>query len=210
MSGREDESYGTKPLTWVDRLGVWMSARAVGQAVRRRFPGQRVRALDLGCGYHASLLVELRPLLSQGTGVDFHVSSQVSAIPGFQVIEGRVEEVLPRLEAGAYDLVTLINVLEHLQDDAGVLLGIRRLLSPGGLLVINVPTWAGKRALEFSAFRLGLSPRQEMNDHKMYYGIRDLWPLLVRAGFRPSDLRLRHHKFGLNLFAEAVLGKAEP
>jgi len=32
----------------------------------------------------------------------------------------------------------------------------------------------------------------------------------VRAGFRPSDLRLRHHKFGLNLFAEAVLGKAEP
>ena len=210
MSGREDESYGTRPLTGVDRFGVWMSARAVRQAVRRRFPGRRVGALDLGCGYHASLLVELRPLLAEGTCVDFHVSSQVSAIPGLRVIEGRVEEVVPRLESGAYDLVTLINVLEHLQDDAGAILGIRRLLSPGGLLLINVPTWAGKRALEFSAFRLGLSPRQEMDDHKMYYGIRELWPLLVRAGFRPSDLRLRHHKFGLNLFAEAVWGQAEP
>jgi 2-polyprenyl-3-methyl-5-hydroxy-6-metoxy-1,4-benzoquinol methylase len=210
MSGREDESYGTRPLTRVDRLGVWMSARAVGQAVRRRFPERKVRALDLGCGYHASLLVELRPLLAQATCVDFHVSSQVSAMPGFRVIEGRVEEVVARLDAAAYDLVTLINVLEHLKDGAGAIVAIRRLLAPGGLLLINVPTWAGKRALEFSAFRLGLSPRKEMDDHKMYYGIRDLWPLLVRAGFRPSDLHLRHHKFGLNLFAEAVCGAAEP
>ena len=42
-----------------------------------------------------------------------------------------------------------------------------------------------------------------MDDHKMYYGKRDLWPILVRSGFKPSQIRLRYHKFGLNLFAAA-------
>jgi len=71
-------------------------------------------------------------------------------------------------------------------------------------LLINVPTWRGKFFLEFSAFRLALSPKVEMDDHKMYYDKRDLWPLLVRVGFRPSRIALNYHKFGLNLFAAAV------
>ena len=37
----------------------------------------------------------------------------------------------------------------------------------------------------------------------MYYGRRDLWPLLVGAGFRPSRIRLVYHKLGLNLLARA-------
>jgi len=77
-------------------------------------------------------------------------------------------------------------------------------LAPGGVVFVNVPSWWGKVFLEFSAFRLGLSPRIEMDDHKMYYDKCDLWPLLVRAGFLPSGLRLRYHKFGLNLFATAA------
>ena len=40
-----------------------------------------------------------------------------------------------------------------------------------------------------------------MEDHKMYYDPRDLWPLLVRAGFRPSHIRVFRHKFRLNTFA---------
>jgi hypothetical protein len=42
-----------------------------------------------------------------------------------------------------------------------------------------------------------------MDEHKMYYDKRDLWPLLVKAGFLPSKISMRYHKFGLNLFAVA-------
>ena len=49
--------------------------------------------------------------------------------------------------------------------------------------------------------RLGVSPVEEMDDHKAYYNPRDLWPMLVRAGFRPSQIRCRRHKFGLNTYA---------
>jgi len=69
------------------------------------------------------------------------------------------------------------------------------------MLMINVPTWRGKKFLEFSAFRLGLSPASEIDDHRMYYDGRDLWPLLVKGGFKPSLIQMRYHKFGLNLFA---------
>ena len=40
-----------------------------------------------------------------------------------------------------------------------------------------------------------------MDDHKWYFDPRDLWPMLVRAGFRRSQIRCHRHKFGLNTFA---------
>jgi SAM-dependent methyltransferase len=124
---------------------------------------------------------------------------------GYTFYEGTIEETLPGLGSGSFDAVLLISVLEHLRDPLAVLAAVRNLLRPGGRLLINVPTWRGKSLLEFSAFRLGLSPKVEMDDHKMYYDKRDLWPLLVQVGFRPSEILLRYHKFGLNLFATAAL-----
>jgi hypothetical protein len=40
-----------------------------------------------------------------------------------------------------------------------------------------------------------------MDDHKTYYDVRDLWPMLVRSGFKPSLIQCFAHKFGLNTFA---------
>jgi SAM-dependent methyltransferase len=91
-------------------------------------------------------------------------------------------------------------VLEHLTEPQAALLEFRRLLAPGGVLLVNVPTWRGKRVLEFVAFRLGIAT-EEMDDHKRYYDPRDLWPMLVRAGFKPSAIRCRRHKFGFATLA---------
>jgi SAM-dependent methyltransferase len=201
MSGRGTESYGQHGVTWVDRFGVWLSSRAI----RRQLPaGDGLRVLELGCGYRATQLVALRDRLKEGVGVDFKIAPELRELAGFSFHEGTIEDALPRLEAGGFDAVLLISVLEHLREPGAALAAAAQLLRPGGVLLVNVPTWRGKFFLEFSAFRLGLSPRVEMDDHKMYYDKRDLWPLLVRAGFKPSAIRLRYHKFGLNLFAAAT------
>lgn len=200
MNERSHESYGQKKLSLVDRLGVWLSQRAIARELPNR---SDLEVLELGCGYRAAQLVALGPRLKQGTGVDFQLAPELSSLSGYAFHEGTIEETLPKLSGQAYDAVLLISVLEHLRDPLPVIEAIRRLLKPSGVLLINVPTWRGKAFLEFSAFRLGLSPKVEMDDHKMYYDKRDLWPLLVRAGFKPSQLKLRYHKFGLNLFAVA-------
>jgi len=48
---------------------------------------------------------------------------------------------------GPFDVVTLLDVLEHVEDDLGALEAVRRLLSPGGIAVVTVPAvpwlWSG-------------------------------------------------------------------
>ena len=200
MSERANESFGQRGLTLADRLGVWLSQRAI----RRYLPERNdLEVLELGCGYHATQLIALKPKLKRGIGVDFQIAPQLQTLERFTFHEGPIEETLPKLTSEAVDVVMLISVLEHLAKPQIALQTAWQLLKPSGLLLINVPTWVGKGFLELSAFRLGLSPKVEMDDHKMYYGKRDLWPILVRSGFKPSQIRLRYHKFGLNLFAVA-------
>jgi len=200
LNTRAHQAYGQQGLTLLDRAGVWSSRRAIARHLPDR---PDLRVLELGCGFHAAQLVALASRLKHGVGVDFQISPELRALDKFSFHEGTIEETLPKLEPERFDAILLISVLEHLRDPLTVIESARGLLKPSGVLLINVPTWLGKRFLEFSAFRLGLSPKVEMDDHKMYYDKRDLWPLLVRAGFKPSLIGLRYHKFHLNLFAVA-------
>jgi SAM-dependent methyltransferase len=193
-----ENSYGEHGLTAVDRFGVYLSRRAILRAVGR---GRDLDVLDLGCGYHATLLRSLGDRLASGVGVDLRVSDLARSDERLRFVEATVEDALGTMPEQAFDVVLMISVLEHLWDAGGVLTRVRRVIRPGGTLLINVPTWLGKGFLEFSAFRLGTSPACEMDDHKTYFDKRDLWPLLVRAGFRPRNIRLSYHKFGLNQFA---------
>ena len=200
MNNRTHASYGQEKLTFVDRLGVWLSQRAISRELPNR---SDLEVLELGCGYRATQLVALGPRLKRGVGIDFQLAPELASLEKLSFYAGTIEDSLLKLAAQTFDAVLLISVLEHLRDPLAVIESGRDLLKPAGVLLINVPTWRGKTFLEFSAFRLGLSPKVEMDDHKMYYDKRDLWPLLVRAGFKPSLVKLRYHKCGLNLFAVA-------
>src|SRR5208282_62037 len=194
------ESFGQRGLSLVDRFGVWLSRRAVLRLVDRY---DHPSVLDVGCGYEAGLLRDLAPRLGSGCGIDVSISPEALAVRPLSFIQRPVEQALAELKPGTFDLIMMVSVLEHLWEPLPVLRAGRALLRPGGTILINVPTWMGKSFLEFSAFKLGPVPAFEMDDHKMYYSKRDLWPMLVRAGFKPSAIRMRYHKFGLNLFASA-------
>lgn len=200
MSMARRAAFGTHGLSWADRLGTWLSRRAIVRSLGAR---RDLRVLELGCGFAARNLMCIEDRASALVGVDLNLSPALAATGKFEGIEAKIDEALARLVGREFDLILIISVLEHLPDPQAVLAACSGLLAADGVLLINVPTWRGKGFLEFAAFRLGVSPAEEMDDHKMYYDKRDLWPLLVRAGFRPSAVRLRYHKFGLNLFAEA-------
>src|SRR5437764_9514062 len=113
VSLRAHESYGQHGLTPVDRLGVWLSKRAI----HRHLPWRNdLEVLELGCGYRATQLIALEPKLKRGIGVDFHIAPELQRLDGFAFYEGTIEETLPKLENEMADVVLLISVMEHLAD----------------------------------------------------------------------------------------------
>jgi SAM-dependent methyltransferase len=182
----------------VDRFGVWLSARALRGEVGS-FSGKRLG--DFGCGYQATFARSALDDVDSAVLVDVALADDLKADRRVTAIEGRLPDALAGIPDRSLDVTLCISVLEHLWDPLVMLRELRRVTAQGGVCLLNVPTWRGKRFLEFSAYRLGLSPREEMDDHKRYYDPRDLWPLLVAAGFVPHAITCHRHKFGLNTFA---------
>jgi SAM-dependent methyltransferase len=195
-------SYGEHGLTLVDNFGVYLSKRKILKSLHGK---QDLTVLDVGCGFDAQILASLLPYVEDGIGIDIKVSEKAKSINKLSFIEGDIEQVLHDLPDKKFDLILMISVLEHLWHPQDVLVQCFRLLKPGGVFLINVPTWRGKFFLEFSAFKLRTSPACEIDDHKMYYDKQALWPLLVQAGFKPRQIHLDYIKFGLNLFARVYM-----
>jgi SAM-dependent methyltransferase len=75
-------------------------------------------------------------------GLDDHAESIAIAGPRLAAVGGNVlQTTLDRVDLadGCAAVVTLMDVLEHVDDDAGVLREMARLVRPGGLVVITVP-----------------------------------------------------------------------
>lgn len=192
--------------TPVDRFGVWLSKRQIGRVVG---PLAGKDVADLGCGFEATFMRSVLDEVGSATLVDLALAPDLHSDPRARTIEGELPGVLEGLPDRSLDVVLCMSVVEHLWEPGPTLAHAHRLLRPGGAFAVNVPSWRGKRALEFSAFKLGFSPACEMDDHKTYYDPRDLWPLLVRAGFRPHAIKCFKHKFGLNTFAVCRIDPTE-
>jgi SAM-dependent methyltransferase len=197
-SGRSTSFGQEGGLTYVDRLGVWLSQR---KALAQIAPWRGKDVGDFGCGYQAALTRRILPDVASATIADVAIAPDLREHQKVHAIEGPLPQVLSKVKDASLDIVLCVAVLEHLWEPDVALSEFHRILRVDGVAFFTVPTWLDKWPLEFSAFRLGLSPPEEMNDHKRYYSPRDFWPMLVRAGFLPQDIRCRRHKFGLHTFA---------
>lgn len=100
--------------------------------------GRPVRALDIGCGWGLFLTAakergwEVEGVEPSGVSADY-----VRERLGMKVFNGLLEEA--RFNDGAFDAVYIGDVLEHMRDPIPALREARRVLRPGGLLVIKTP-----------------------------------------------------------------------
>ena len=200
--GRSSSFGESGDVTVVDRFGVWLSKRQINRVVGT-LVGKDVA--DIGCGYEADFMRRVLDEVRTATLVDVSLAPDLATSPKVRAIEGLLPGAMDEIEDASLDVVLCMSVVEHLWEPEQTVAHFHRVLRPGGVCAVNVPSWRGKRALEYSAFRLGLSPAEEMDDHKMYYDPRDLWPLMVKAGFMPHAIKCFRHKFGLNTFAVATV-----
>lgn len=142
--------------------------------------------LDIGCGHEARLLKSIEPHIKKGIGVDFK-APQLSS-DKLETFALRLDKKLPFADKG-FDIVTLMAVLEHLDEPEFIINEIDRVLRPGGLLLLTVPSWYAKPVLEFLSFKVGIVSRNEILDHKRYYNKADLFALFART----KTLKITRH-----------------
>jgi len=88
------------------------------------------------------------------------------------VFAGTFEDWLAEAGDETYDTIIMINVLEHIEDDVAALAGARRVLRPGGRLIVFVP-----------ALQALYSKIDELVGHYRRYHLAPLAGLAEGAGF---------------------------
>jgi SAM-dependent methyltransferase len=116
--------------------------KAYFKFLQDRVIGDKERLLDYGAG--TGQLVELfRSAGVASDGLEFSKDARQYCLEqrGFNIFEKSTE-----LSASSYDLVTLIEVVEHLPDLMLDLVAVRNTLRPGGQVFITTPNRLGLRA----------------------------------------------------------------
>jgi len=176
------------------RLGFVRSAidTHFGGDARTMKPLSGKSAADVGCG--AGLLCE--PLARMGadvTGIDAAPENITAAKSHAKVsglaIDYRAGEVAA-LNLGQFDLVTAMEVIEHVADPQEFVSQLAARMKPDGMLIMSTPnrTAASRLLLVEAAERIGTIPRGT-HHHDQFITPVELTDMLAAAGLEVTEMR---------------------
>ena len=151
----------------------WFRARRriVAAVIGRLNLHTPLKIADLGCGTGGNL-----PMLTNfgavvGVEANHAAAEFARGRTGAHIALARAEAT--NMPTDAFELVTMLDVLEHLDDERLALREVRRILKPGGHFVFTVP-----------AFPFLWSHHDEMLHHRRRYRRQQLRRLLQEADFQ--------------------------
>jgi len=162
----------------IEKIHWWCVARQriVEDVIQRRLrlaPGARV--LDVGCGSGAVLESLSERFEAYGTDTS-QLAIDLSHQRGLTNAFCCTLATFPRAEL-RFDLTTLLDVIEHVDDDLAVLREAHHYLKPGGWALVTVP-----------AYQFLWGPHDVVNHHKRRYTRGQLRRVMQAAGFELRQL----------------------
>jgi SAM-dependent methyltransferase len=149
----------------------FVGRRSMLERLLRRFAKRGGVALDLGCGSGRNLQL-LAPYADRVFGLDRSLTALNLASSLGAPTTCADGQAVPLVNSSV-DLVSALDVLEHIDEDQRALEEMHRVLRPGGLLFLTVP-----------AYRFLWSEHDEALMHRRRYVASELHMKLTRAGFR--------------------------
>ena len=135
------------------------------------------RILEIGCGTGHNL-----PMLARFGEVEaIEIDPAARAIASERLgraVGAAPLPALPGVERGAYDLIAVLDVVEHIADDVAALKAMGECLKPGGRILIAVPAHAWL-----------WSAHDVVNHHHRRYSKRTLAAAIAAAGLAHNGLR---------------------
>lgn len=156
----------------------------------QRSEQEPLHILDVGCGTGANL--EMLAEFGEAEGVD--VSSEALSFckqRGLERVKLGEAEALP-YENASFDLVTGLDVVEHLDDDLAGLNEMHRVLRSDGRALMFVP-----------AFMFLWGVQDDISHHRRRYTMKQLKQVVTRAGFEVE----RATYVNLSFFAPIFVGR---
>lgn len=155
-----------------------------------RTPLEGRTAIDVGCG--AGLLAEpLARLGASVTGIDASpelvaAAREHAAAVGLEIeyLSGDVQDL-----EGKFDLITSMEVIEHVAEPSTFVKALARLLAPDGLLIMSTPNATGLSKLMMITLAEGLGhiPRGT-HDFGKFIAPEEFKQLLAKAGLKCLDV----------------------
>jgi len=158
--------------------------RRLGYLLDEARPGDR--ALDLGCG-QGDFTAALARAGADAVGADVAEAALARARSRHPEVEFRLvpfDGPLP-FEDGSFDLVWASEVIEHVADTARWLSEVRRVLVPGGRLLLTTPSHGRLRVAVGGLDRFS----EPLGDHLHLYTRRSLRTVLGEFGFAEVSVR---------------------
>lgn len=161
--------------------------------VLTHYPGRKFRYLEVGCG-PGYTLKSLESLGWQAHGLEIsdHAADFARRHLQLPVVTGNIETV-EDFRPNQFDLVYMGDVIEHLRSPSATVAKFARLLEPGGLLVLALPSTLNLPAMRAGQAAYGLLGRQRKMDlppyHLYEFTPRTIRALLQKHGFKVVDLK---------------------
>ncbi|TGJ98326.1 class I SAM-dependent methyltransferase [Leptospira langatensis] len=133
--------------------------------------------LDIGCSFGGFLqCAKEKGFVPFGVEISPY-SAKIAKERGFTVWEGQFLDA--DLPENFFDVITLIEVIEHLENPKLVFDKLSRILRPGGLLLIQTANFEGWQAIE-----AGSKYHYYLPGHVYYYSEKNLRKILANRSFR--------------------------
>lgn len=165
--------------------------KRIGKILRRALrslgkPASSIRFLDVGCSSGSVLMIARELGIQEVAGVEpAEKAAETARSLGFEVFTGVLEEA--SFPARSFDLVSLFEVIEHLDDPRSLAQEVHRILHPGGLWLIgtgNARSWTARiQGADWEYFSI-----EHNGGHISFFNPESIRLLARRSGFELAYL----------------------